>query len=348
MSHRTAPRSGRRTLLRAAAAVPLALATRPARSAADGTPDAAAMLVAGPSGGHLDRWANALAAPLGRGLAQAMPLRWQTVGGADGVTGANQFEARVSPDGQTALLLPCDAAFAWLAGDPRARFDAARWVPVMSGTTAAMIAGRVPIEALGPGTKLRIAASGPAGPDLAALLALDLLGIEAVPVFNLQDPGAVAAAFGNHAVDAVFLHGEDASRRLAALPGAAPVVMVDPNDPDGQVRRDPRFPRVPGVLDILGARRQGTGGPLFEAWCVAAAAAQLEFALVLPQLAPASSVSLWRRAAAQVAGAPDALAAFSDDVRPVAAPVSPVVMADAQTLFELRRWLATRFNWQPA
>ena len=45
------------------------------------------------------------------------------IGSADGVTGANQFEARGAPDGQTVLLVPGQAAVAWMVGDPRAQFD---------------------------------------------------------------------------------------------------------------------------------------------------------------------------------------------------------------------------------
>jgi len=79
----------------------------------------------------------------------------------------------------------------------------------------------------------------------------------------------------------------------------------------------------------------------------------LEFALVLPQLTPAAMVSVWRRAgvdasmslALQTVGA-------AAGVRPLAGPVATAsasaVAADSAALLELRRWLASRFNWRPA
>ena len=67
-------------------------------------------MIAGPPGGRLDRWADMLVPALSRGLAGRVPLARRNVGGIDGVTGANQFEARGEPDGSTALLVPGAAA----------------------------------------------------------------------------------------------------------------------------------------------------------------------------------------------------------------------------------------------
>ena len=111
------------------------VASPPAGSppAATGLPEGAGLIIAGPPQGRLDRWADLLVPALGRAMPSAFarpampPLMRSAVGGVDGVTGANQFEARISPDGGTALLLPGSAAMAWLVGDPRAQFDAARW-----------------------------------------------------------------------------------------------------------------------------------------------------------------------------------------------------------------------------
>ena len=347
---------GRRTALYGLASLPSLLvgphANARAASAAELLTDDATILVAGPADGHLDQWANVLAPALGRSLPPGTSLRKQMAGGEDGVTAANQFEARVAPDGQTVLLTPGQAALAWLAGDPRARFDAAYWVPVMSGVTPAVVVSRVPSDALPSGAKLRIAAAGPAGPDLAALLAVELLGVEAVPLFNVQDRAAAESAFGAHAVDALFLCGEDVPQRAAALAqaGAQPLFSLGLGDETGMVARDPSFMQTPTLIELARARGDNPTGALFAGWRAAAAAAQLEFALVLPQLAPAALVSLWRRAAAQAAATPELQAAAIGGVRAIAAPAPnlPTVAADADSLLELRRWLASRFRWQPA
>ncbi len=248
----------------------------------------------------MDSWAEWLAPGLGRALPPGTPLRKDLVGGVDGVTGANQFEARIVPDGGTALLLPGSAAMAWLVGDPRARFDVGQWVPALAGVTPGLVMSRLPLPAHG-GAPLRVAASGPTGPELPALLALDLLGAAWVPVFGLTDAcGDDALAAGQ--VDAVCLHGRRVAElaQTMAAAGAAPAVLLR------QRRRGGAAPARPGLPGDAGRQRVAGGAagdaPLRTAWRATAAASELEVALVLPQLTPAAMVALWRRACAQAIG----------------------------------------------
>ena len=139
--------------------------------------------------------------PLEQSLPPDSSVRRVVVGGPDGVTGANQFEARGAPDGFTVLLVPGQAVLAWMVGDPRAQFDVGHWVPVMAGVTPGLVAGRQ--AALAPNGRIRIAAAGPASLDLPALLGCDLLGARPEPVSGLTDPGAARNAFAQGAVDAV-------------------------------------------------------------------------------------------------------------------------------------------------
>ena len=116
--------------------------------------------------------------------------------------------------------------------------------------------------------------------------------------------------------------------------------------------RDPVFPGVPHFAELYTARMgRAPSGPLFNAWCAAAAAAQVDFGLVLQQLTPAAMVSLWRRAGADAAAAlPCRSVGTSLNVRPVAGPMATtntvVTAASASTLIELRNWLAA-VDWQP-
>jgi hypothetical protein len=328
----------------------------PPRSTMLPFPDGATMLVAGPQDGTTAGWARLLSPPLGRALQGGPRLRLDSVGAADGVTGANQFEARTPPDGTTALLLPGAAALAWLVGDPRAHFDAARWVPVLAGMGSGVLAGRVGASSVAPGRKLRVGAAGPAGPDLPALLGLSLLGVEVVPVFGLSGEAALMGALQRSSIDAVFLRGRRVPQRLAgaATIGAVPLFASGEVDDAGETRRDPQFPDVPTLPELFRQQRGGSlTGPLFEAWRATASAAQMEVALVLPQLTPAALVALWRRAAAQAAAAPEIQAVSAETaVRALPSPAATAsigaVSPDASALLELRRWLATRLNWKPA
>lgn len=348
------PSADRRRFLHGAAlhgaALLAAACARPAAArqdlAASAAPDGAGLLVAGPAGGDIDAWAELL----GPGLARALPpgnrLRRETVGGVDGVTGANRFEAQVAPDGHTALLVPGTAALACLAGDPRARFEASRWVPVLAAMAPGVIVGRWPAATFGPGGTVRFATTGPAGPDLPALLALDLMGVAVHPV---PVPASSPEVLSQPGVDAVFLHGpgaEDAARTLAALGTAAgtPTLLAL-----GLPDETGRASSPPGMTELF-ARAAG-GGPLHAAWRAAAVAAQMEAALVLPAMAPAASVARWRRACAQAAAGSEVQeAAAGMGVRLLSASactgLTAALAVDSAGLLELRRWLAGRHGWR--
>jgi hypothetical protein len=314
-------------------------------------PDRVKILVAGPRGGRMDRWADIIGVAFSRTLPPETTLRQTLAGGADGVTAANQFDARVAPDGQTVLLLPGEAPLAWLTGDPRARFDVASWLPVMAGLTCGVLVSRVPASALGRGARLRVATSVPAGPELAALLGLYLMGIEPVPAFGLHDAARSLQALRGRVVDAVFLVGPNVPSLLAtaASAGAMPLFTLGVPTQNG-LQCDPLLPEVPTASELMIALGGSLPtGPLAEAWRSAAAATQIEFALVLPPLTPAALVAQWRRAGTE---ASQALQARVPGVRLLGAPeantATAAMAADSTAMLALRRWLAARFNWTPS
>jgi hypothetical protein len=361
------PRHGRRHLFGVLATLPVltragTVRAAPARAAAQVTPlstapfpDGARLMVAGPPHGALNGWADAVLPALEQSLPPDTSIHRAVVGGADGVTGANQFEARGVPDGLTVLMAPGQAVLAWMIGDPRAQYDVGHWLPVMAGATPGLVVARQGMP--GPDRRLRIAtAGGVAGPDLPALLGCDLLGVTAEPVIvSPAEPVAVRNAFVQGAADAVLLRGHGVPEQFAALSaaGAQALFSLGAYDDAGRTVRDPAWPDVPTFAELYGMRSGlRPAGALYGAWSSAAAAAQLEFALVLPQLTAASMVSLWRRAGtdARAAGSVQTVGAALG-VRPLAGPaataITTVAAADAAALAELRRWLADRFAWHP-
>ncbi|MGH7121811.1 MAG: hypothetical protein ACREFP_22935 [Acetobacteraceae bacterium] len=316
-------------------------------------PNGVRLLVAGTPGQRIDCWADTLAPVLGRLLPPGTRVAKENALGNDGVTGANQFAVRATPDGTTALLAPGAAATAWLVGDPRVHFDTASWVPVLAGVSPAVLAGRVPLSALRSRQTLRIAASSPTGPELPALLGLDLLGAHAAPVFGMATPQQGLAALTGGSVDLMLLHGEEVPERVRNLTAARahPLFTFGRLDATGHWRRDPLVPRIPTFeeisLSLLGRQPEGL---LASAWRAAAAATMLDFALVLPQLTPTDLIALWRNLGQQAADAATVrgLAAgtgLSSEAGPAANASTTAVAADATTLLALRSWLARRFGW---
>lgn len=350
---RSSRRDAIRELITLALLAPAPWAVTGMAQAAQAFPDTVTMLIAGPGDGRLARWAQVMAPVLARTLSPGGRLQQRSAGGVDGVTGANQFDARVAPDGATVLLVPGEAGLAWLAGDPRARFDAAHWVPVLAGVGAGVLTSRIQAAALGQGSWLRVAVNGPTGPELAALLGIELMGLRMVPVAGIAGSAACRAALAAGHVDAVFVHGPTLTQQLVelALVGAAPLFSLGAPDATDGLARHPLLPNVPTLPELAASMRGGAlTGPLFAAWQAVAAAAQIEFAVVLPQLTPAALVALWRRAGLEAASSAELQAALAD-VRAVGAPaasaVTAPVAASAAALIELRRWLAHRLNWQP-
>jgi hypothetical protein len=346
--------ASRRFVLRALSGLPLTVLAPPAEvGRAEPYPDGARILVAGPAGGRLNLLAQILLPAFGHALPGGTEIAAETAGGADGVTAANRFEARVAPDGGTVLMVPGAAALAWLVGDRRAQFDAARWLPIMAGTTPAFLLSQVGPAELMPGARLRMAAASPAGGDLSGLLAIELLGLRVEPVFGLADQSAVRAALAARTVDTVLVSGQHVAQRVAALAelGARPLLCLNVAEPaDARAHAKSDTPGLPELATRL--RGRPPSGPLYVAWRAVAAAAQLEFALMLPQLTPADLVALWRSAGVAAAAAVAVQFEDHEGIRLATFPATNTlarnIAAPAGTLLELRRWLAARFNYQPA
>jgi len=180
--------------------------------------------------------------------------------------------------------------------------------------------------------------------------------VTAEPVIvSPAEPAAVRNAFAQGTADAACLRGHGVAEQFATLAaaGAQPLFSLGAFDDTGRTVRDPAWPDVPTFAELY-AMRSGLrpAAALYGAWAAAAAAVQLEFALVLPQLTAASMVSLWRRAGtdASAAGSVQTFGAALG-VRPLAGPAATAITtaaaADAAALSDLRRWLADRFNWHP-
>jgi len=342
-------RPGRRQVIGLLAGLPLGLPGAfggvAAAQGAENFRGGATVLVAGPDDGPLDVLSRRIVPALSRALPAGTTLSRTLAGGPDGVTGAHQSDTRFEPDGRTLLMVPGAAGLAWLSGDPRAQFDAGKWVAVIAATTPCVVAGRISTNRSVRG-RVRVAASSATGPEMAALLALELLGIPFTPVFRLGEAAAARQAYAQGSVDLVLAHGPHALEELDALASvhAAPLFSFGtPGDPG----RDPLVPDVPDMAEYA---RSALHGPLFDAWQGAAAASRLDYALVLPQLTPPAMVAAWRRAGAQSVATPD-IHEVSDSLRTVAAPAATpavaAIAANAAALLELRRWLAIRFNWRP-
>jgi hypothetical protein len=260
------------------------------------------------------------------------------LGGPDGVTAANRFAALVEPDGRTLLVLSGGAAQARLVGDPRARFDAAGWLPVCAAEGLAVLAGAAAAPPVG--GAVRVAMAGAASPAAAALCGLAMMGLDAVPVPGLG-PLQAEAALLEGSVDAALLHGADVPARLSAL-GVRPWFTLD-----AAGTRDAALPDVPCLSELV-------SGPtvLRAAARAVAASARLHAALVLPALTPADRVASWRAVAARWSEEEARTAAVAGMRALSGADAAPLLSAalapPPEAALAYRDWLLRRFNWRAA
>ncbi len=315
--------------------------------------DPSMLLVAGPGDGKLAHWASLLCPLLGPALAAGGNLNFTTVGAADGVTAANQFGTRVSPDGSTAMLLPGSAVIAQMAGDPRARFDPGTWVAGLAGLSSTLIISKQPLAQLAGKNPLRVLAADPAGNDLPTLLGLSLLGFNVLPV-SPASYGSVTPSAAEHAnADVVTLSEASITQSLRwRLSGFTPAFSFGMIAKDGSEEPDPSFPWVPTLYQLLSEKGIDVTRPLPRAQRAAARAKQLSLALVLPQLTPASRIAQWRQACTQsIASLTVQAVAATESLRLVAQPAAVVaiasIIANADAQLELHQWLANRLDWHP-
>ncbi|MBE9603470.1 hypothetical protein IAI18_01230 [Acetobacteraceae bacterium H6797] len=268
----------RRPLLQALALLPAFAA---GRAGAVTLPDRAELLTPGPDDGEAVVWANRAVAGLARGLPQAVATRLSVIGGPDGLTAANRFATIDGADGRSLLVLPGPAAHARLVGDARVRYEPGEWVPVCCHWQPATLVGRGTLRG-GRNGPLRVAITSPEASDAVALLALDMLAIEAVPVSNLGGMKR-EQAFTQGAVDAFITSDVPRARVLGAEPW---LDLAVPGLPREQSSGLPR-------LEELAGRPNPSA---IEAAQAAFAAERLRFGLVLQRLTPGDVVAAWRHA----------------------------------------------------
>lgn len=314
------------------------------------------LLVAGPKGGQTSRWGSAFALAMSDTFPGTPNVVAEPIGGLDGVTGANRLDALLVPDGHNGAILPGVTLIAYLTGDSRVHYDPTHWTPLLAGCNSGVLMlrgpkGTVPtLNTLQKMAPLRMGAAGLQSNDIAALLALARLGIPTAPIFGLHDSAEKIRAFIAGTVDAVFICGEGVPEDITPLlaSGAVPAFCIGAPGPGGTAGPDPLFPGL-ALPTALGPAVSPLLDSTYEA---AAAAARLDFMLVLPRLTDPNAVALWRSATMNSAKTPAVHAAA--EASSITLQPAPV-LANALTALsivpteqpKLLSFLAKTYGWQP-
>ena len=313
------------------------------------------LLSSGPPHGYIAGWAKLLGPHLLDGLPPDVVSSFVAMGGPDGVTACNAFGSRMDPDGTTIMFAPGAALIAWLEGDSRAKYDPGRWIAALVGATPAVLVGRGPLSQ--PVSRpRRLAASNPVGPELAAFLALDLLGLQSEPVYGLTDPDSLIDGLRRRTFDLAFLSGPKLHDTLAKAraTGAHVLFSTGAQGCDGALARDPLLPGVPSFLEAAASLRIDVpGSDRLAGYEAAAAAAAICFAAVLPDLVPPSRLAQWRRGAELIGDSLSVAAvAAPQGVRLVTGICAGRFLVQASrsaaALDSLRLTMLARYGWRPS
>lgn len=251
----------------------------PAYAETDYTGQRIEMIIPFSEGGGTDTWARIIAPHLGRHLPGSPTIVLRNLPGGGSITGSNSFEQRAKPDGKTIMALSTSLSLSYVLNptDPRVKFKAENWVPVLSSPAGSMVYANTAIGIKDAATlkkvaserEVRIGVSNATGSDIRTLLSVEMLGIKIKPVFGL-DGGKAQLAFERGEVHV----GRDTSggyllmmQPLVEQGKAAPLFTFGFLGDNGQIVRDPTFPNVPHFLELYRTiQGKDPSGPEMAAW----------------------------------------------------------------------------------
>ncbi|EHD13758.1 hypothetical protein CIN_11170 [Commensalibacter intestini A911] len=247
-------------------------------------------LVGGPEKSALGEWATQFSSSFATSLQETAPLPVKYTTGYDGVTGANLFDTRTSPDGNTALVTSGSAFIASMAGDKRVHFDCERWIPILTGLSPSVTIARQPfhnsIPDLLKNRSMKVAVTSVIGRELPTLLGIELLKINTIPVDGFTDYPTAINALKKGDVDALQLSTHESVAQIPELLKDGLHVFFSL---DNSTTYGPRFSDLYNQF-----RHYKTANTLFDAWNAIALASRMSVAIMLPMLTPSALVSKWK------------------------------------------------------
>lgn len=360
-------RPGRRDVLRlgaglgAAAALPAGAAR-----AQDFAGQTIEWIIPMPVGGGSDTWARFHLPFMNRNLPGNPTIVIRNVTGGGGINGTNQFAARARPDGLMILGTTASIQFPYLLGDPRVKYDYAKWTPVFASPTGGVLYVRPELGVRGPGDYAKLKAApglkfgsqGPTSLDIVPALAFELLNIDVQIVFGMQGRGQGRLAFerGETPIDyqtssAFISQVMPLVREGKAVPLFSWGVLNDA----AEIVRDPNFPDLPSFPEFVqAATGSQPSGPVWEAWlAMYAAGFGAQKFVVLPKGTPAGILDAYRASFRKTLAEPE----YREKRGPVIGEYDEVIGAPAERAYAaattmsadtrtwIREWLQRRFSY---
>jgi len=300
--------STRRALMGGAIASALAAALPLSASAADFRGKTVDFIIPFNVAGGSDVWARFYAPYLSKYLPGQPTVVVKNIPGGGSTKGANEFASRARPDGLTILGTSASTQFPYLLGDPRVRYQYKDWKVVLASPTGGVVyvsadlgvKSAADIAALHK-AKLIYGSEGATSLSLVPMLAFRQLDLGVQYVFGMKGRGDARLAFerGESNIDYQTSPAYLASVMPLVQSGrAVPLWSWGVLDDDGRLARDPTFPDLPHIGEVVekayGKKPSGLEWDTLMAFIGAGFAAQ-KF-VVLPKGTPQDIVDTYTAA----------------------------------------------------
>ncbi|HEU4647151.1 MAG TPA: tripartite tricarboxylate transporter substrate-binding protein [Burkholderiales bacterium] len=309
----------RRVLVQAALASALAAAMPLAVQAADFRGKTIDFVIPFPVAGGSDVWARFYVPYMTKYLPGNPTVVVKNVPGGGSTRGANEFAARAKPDGLTILGTSGSTQFPYLLGDTRVKYEYKDWTPVLASPTGGVVFVNAELGAKSAAdiavlrkARLIYGSEGATSLSLVPMLAFRQLDLPVQYVFGMKARGGARLAFerGESNID----YQTSAAYLASVVPmvkagKAVPLFSWGVLDDKGKLARDPTFPDLPHVGEVVaaaGGRQSGLEWDTLVAFITAGFAAQ-KF-VVLPKGTPKNIVDAYTNAFNKMQSDPEFIA----------------------------------------
>jgi len=297
----------RRVLVQAALAGVLAAALPLGAQAADFRGKTIDFVIPFPVAGGSDVWARFYAPYMTKYLPGNPTVVVKNVPGGGSTRGANEFAARAKPDGLTLLGTSGSTQFPYLLGDNRVRYEYKDWTPVLASPTGGVVFVNANLGAKSAAdiaqlkkARLIYGSEGATSLSLVPMLTFRQLDLPVQYVFGMKARGGARLAFerGESNIDYQTSSAFLASVMPLVKAGkAVPLFSWGVLDANGKLARDPTFPDLPHVGEVIaaaGGKQSGLEWDTLMAFITAGFGAQK--IVVLPKGTPKDIVATYSEA----------------------------------------------------
>lgn len=297
----------RRSFAQATLALALAAALPLGAQAADFRGKTIDFVIPFPVAGGSDVWARFYAPYMTKYLPGNPTVVVKNVPGGGSTRGANEFAARARPDGLTILGTSGSTQLPYLLGDTRVRYEYKDWTPVLASPTGGVVFVSADLGAKSAAdiamlrkAKLIYGSEGATSLSLVPMLAFRQLDLPVQYVFGMKARGGARLAFerGESNIDYQTSSAYLASVVPMVKAGrAVPLFSWGMLDDNGKLARDPTFPDLPHVGEVIasaGGKQSGLEWDTLMAFITAGFGAQK--LVVLPKGTPKDIVNAYSEA----------------------------------------------------